>query len=630
MFRNSHSFLNQSIVKLFSSKLSPSACHRSSRCLSSQQVRCYSDKRSRDALNSESHSSDPLDQYDEPILASKAQQTYRADLSSTQLLTNHQPFKHRKSKEDPDEANLFEDFREPTEESVIKRRPTNNQESHGIFNPAFSVVPRPSFKRRLNKEDFKRYHDAEKHALENLNLEKYEELYRENMQYEEKKRKATSPDSQLTEHIDDRSLFEQYLENREFQEHTVEMFEELVKSDEDRERIKTILSEYELEKYNTSQVPTRISVEIMTDLLRSKTEHDLVRLFKLYFRREVKKVVQKARHELEKKLTRERLEKKFEKSVKRSGLEFGQNGAPVYAKWKTTMFISFNRESLRKANDRLVRDASMFGPRLAIDFGFNQELLKTFAYHTLKTQLYFTINEIRNARIPFHLNLCNLERGSKLDEFFRTDMPYLFQPSSLINVTSQSYLDIFPKSNLVYLTPDSNRTLTRVDPEKVYIIGGFCDQFRHSQSHNKARSEGLPTFKLPLEQYFFFKQERTLTMNAVTGILCKYLEKPDWRYALVGKVPTRKLKTPDEIRFEQYRKVKKYFSKEKFFKVQQFSQEPHAAGVKKSNELDGLYEKIFPTRSTNMPVYNESYRKRGALRDYLIDDQPDETDEIEY
>lgn len=618
MFRNSQSFLSQRVLKLLSFK--SSAGHQSTRCLGNQQVRCYCDKRSNSPDN-ESLSSATRDQYDEPILASKAPQTYRADLSSTKLLTNHQPLRQKKS--DPDEANLFGDFREPSLESTIDQRPTNNQESHGIFNPAFSVVPRPSFKRRLNREDFRIYQDAEKRALENLNLQKYEELYNENAQFEQTKRlQAISPELQKVGHFDDRSFFDQYLENRQFKEHQVEMFEELVKTDRDRERIKMILSEYELEKYNTSQVPTVLTVQMMAELLGTNNEFDLLKLLKSFFRKEVRKVVVKSKRELEKKLTRERLDKKYEdRSSSRTGMEFTADGVPIYGKWKTTMFIGFNRETLRKANDRLVRDAILFGPRLAIDFGYSEELMKPMTYQTMMTQIYFTLNEIRKARTPFHLNLCNLQPGSQLERFFRKEMPYMFQPNSLINVTSQSYLDIFPRKSLVYLTADAERTLPRVDPEKVYVIGGLCDKFsRGAHSYNKARSEGVPAFKLPLEQYFFFKLDRTLTVNAVTGILCNYLEKPDWRHALIGKIPTRKLKTPDEIRYEQYRKVKKFFSKEKYFKVHKYSEELHGMGAEKQpKKIDSLYDEIFPVRPT-MPIYNESYRKRGALRDYVVED----------
>lgn len=43
-------------------------------------------------------------------------------------------------------------------------------------------------------------------------------------------------------------------------------------------------------------------------------------------------------------------------------------------------------------------------------------------------------------------------------------------------MTEKSYLEIFAKEDLIYLTPDSDNTLTVLDKTKVYIIGGLVDE----------------------------------------------------------------------------------------------------------------------------------------------------------
>ena len=55
------------------------------------------------------------------------------------------------------------------------------------------------------------------------------------------------------------------------------------------------------------------------------------------------------------------------------------------------------------------------------------------------------------------------------------------------------------KEKIVYLTADSPNTLTTLDEDKVYVIGGIVDRNRHVKlTFNKAEKQGISHARLPI------------------------------------------------------------------------------------------------------------------------------------
>lgn len=55
-------------------------------------------------------------------------------------------------------------------------------------------------------------------------------------------------------------------------------------------------------------------------------------------------------------------------------------------------------------------------------------------------------------------------------------LPHIYEPYFPLNITSKSYLEIFNKKQLVYLTPNAQTSLKNFDPNLIYIIGGIVDK----------------------------------------------------------------------------------------------------------------------------------------------------------
>lgn len=100
------------------------------------------------------------------------------------------------------------------------------------------------------------------------------------------------------------------------------------------------------------------------------------------------------------------------------------------------------------------------------------------------------------------------------------------------------------KRHLVYLTGDSPNTLSSLDNNTTYIIGGIVDRNRLKRAAiNRADALNITTARLPLEENLDFRgSTRVLTCNHVFEILLKYRENgyKDWKDAILSVLPGRK------------------------------------------------------------------------------------------
>ena len=118
-----------------------------------------------------------------------------------------------------------------------------------------------------------------------------------------------------------------------------------------------------------------------------------------------------------------------------------------------------------------VAAAMRFGPDVALDFIYDQEMLKRQAA-ALVTQLSFVNKANMLAQDPFHLHLvnCNMD-GQCMTEMrrrgFSTD-------NMMVDVTSQGLLEVFQQEDIIYICPDSKNIIKSYDPNKVYVIPALC------------------------------------------------------------------------------------------------------------------------------------------------------------
>ncbi|KAJ1926823.1 tRNA (guanine(9)-N(1))-methyltransferase [Tieghemiomyces parasiticus] len=111
-----------------------------------------------------------------------------------------------------------------------------------------------------------------------------------------------------------------------------------------------------------------------------------------------------------------------------------------------------------------------------------------------------------------------------------------------------SYLDLYPKERLVYLTADAETSLQTLDESKVYILGTFVDKNRHKGlTYKKATEQGITTAQLPIGEYLKMATRKVLTVNQVLEIMLGYLEHGSWEAAMKEFIPQRKLASAKSV-----------------------------------------------------------------------------------
>ncbi|KAK3321535.1 guanine-1-methyltransferase-domain-containing protein [Apodospora peruviana] len=95
--------------------------------------------------------------------------------------------------------------------------------------------------------------------------------------------------------------------------------------------------------------------------------------------------------------------------------------------------------------------------------------------------------------------------------------------------------------SVVYLTSESPYTLTRLEANTCYVIGGIVDRNREKGlCYRRAKEHKVRTAKLPIGQYMAMQSRYVLTTNQVVEIMVKWLECGDWGDAFTSIIPKRK------------------------------------------------------------------------------------------
>ncbi|XP_054166058.1 mitochondrial ribonuclease P protein 1 homolog [Oppia nitens] len=351
-----------------------------------------------------------------------------------------------------------------------------------------------------------------------------------------------------------------HLIGKQFDDLSVDTFTELITSDDIKDKIEIILNEYEYEKYTTLRVPTTITIDAMKDLIAINDIIDRKKMIKFLFTKELQKNKSKnKRKELSLKYWQIKDETYKKISSERTGI-WDNNQQLIYGLWHNTLFSKVMKSSISRMQNHRLRRAAMFGQKLIIDLAFD-DYMKLHEIRLLLKQLSIIYHYNKyETQEPFDLHFTNCDPNSVVVK----EMSRFFQnynsPNFLASIHSQSYLDLFPKQQLVYLSPHSRNVLNTFNINDIYIIGGLIDKTsRGPLTSIKAHKDTIRTARLPLDEHIIWKMgSKSLCLNHIVAILHDIKMTGDWRTTLKNNVPQRKQKDVNEIEFEDTLRIQKY------------------------------------------------------------------------
>ena len=198
------------------------------------------------------------------------------------------------------------------------------------------------------------------------------------------------------------------------------------------------------------------------------------------------------------------------------------------------------RIRLQLAKERC-QEALQTGQRVCIDLSLEKHMNQK-EHGKLAQQLCRLYGSNRQALHPMHIFFTGFKKNGELyKECVRKNAGF---EGYLIDMSEKSHMELFPKEEIVYLTPDSETVLDKVESDKVYVIGGLVDEsITNNITNGYAKQLKIQTARLPIEEKMQKSDKGTfikvLAVNQVFDILLELSESGDWNKALSAGVPRR-------------------------------------------------------------------------------------------
>lgn len=326
--------------------------------------------------------------------------------------------------------------------------------------------------------------------------------------------------------------------NQSVRAYRVADFPNLALDKTEKERMRQLLRQHKLRLRHGLPAPQELSTQDVLDLLAKDSFNKRCRLFKYLFHKEEKRL-REQRRVLGGVVSTKAVEPKLKK------FEFLPHSADridEYRLFRNSFLIRIRSDAINRFYESRQIPAILFGQSVVFDLGYD-DIMTPRECNKAARDLLLAYGWNRTSRDPFHLHFCNAAPDGVTAKILDNDLFSASDLPLLSELTPHSYLDIFPKEKLVYLTPDSENTLDVFDHDAVYVIGALVDkETKPGVTLSKATSEGLRTARFPQTFAWNWQEEVAMPLHLtdVLKILLDLKRTNSWESALrfVNRVMT--------------------------------------------------------------------------------------------
>lgn len=218
-----------------------------------------------------------------------------------------------------------------------------------------------------------------------------------------------------------------------------------------------------LREKGVNQAPTQIGKRQWLRLITYENKKDQILYLNRLHQREYNRKLAKTVSDI----SRKRFLKKEEE---RSSIKVTTSGPLIYRLYMNNLFLRLRNLHIDRFYNYRLLQAMMFAPTILVDCGYESFLVDRHIDRT-SVQIIQMWARNRDHVSPFHIQFCNLNPQGLLMERLREGICNIDDPAYPFFHSSKSYLEMYPKEKLVYLTPHVNSVLTKFNADDIYILG---------------------------------------------------------------------------------------------------------------------------------------------------------------